>query len=151
MSYSGTYLQYPKLQAVAFSKSYIQAKKIRLCIADFGIGILASLRKVDKFKGLSSHYESIKLAVQEGITSRIGIDAGYGLSHINRFIKVNDGKMYILSGEGKTVWNYTGLKKRKEEKQTMQYPFGGTIIDLEINVDKEGLYFLRSEEADFIF
>ena len=90
------------------------------------------------------------LAVQEWVTSRIGKPAGYGLSHINRFIEVNEGKMHILSGEGKVLWDYTGIRKLKGKKQTMHYPFKGTIINLEINADEEGLYFLE-EERDYIF
>lgn len=131
-------------------QSYKRAKKIRLCIADFGIGILASLRKVHTLRGLNSDYESILLAVQELVTSRIGKPAGYGLSHINRFIEINEGKMHILSGEGKVLWDYTGIRKLKGKKQTMHYPFRGTIINLEINADEEGLYFLE-EERDYIF
>lgn len=130
------------------AQSYPQEKKIRLCIADFGIGILASLRKIPQYGSLNNCYESIKLATQEGVTSRVGKQAGYGLSHINRFIEVNEGKMYILSGDGKAVWNYTGQKKRRKEKQTMQHPLQGTLIELEINADKEGFYFLSSEEDD---
>jgi len=128
------------------AQSYPASKKIRLCIADFGIGILASLRKVPKYNNLRNDYEAIKLAVKEGITSRIGIDAGYGLSHIQRFIKVNQGKMYILSGKGKILWDYTGIKY-KEKKQTMHNVFQGAIIDLEINAGREGLYFLQSDEG----
>lgn len=130
-------------------QSYEGVKKIRLCIADFGIGILASLKKVPEYKELSSHHKSIIMAVKEEVTSRIGKTAGYGLSHIKRFIEVNEGKMYILSGKGKILWDYTGLKKIREKKQTMHYPFEGTIINLEINAEKEGLYFLESEEEYF--
>jgi two-component sensor histidine kinase len=129
------------------AQSYYVSKKIRLCIADFGIGILASLRKVseyNRYNKMKNDYDAIKLAVKEGITSRIEKDAGYGLTHIQRFIKVNQGKMCILSGKGKILWDYTGLKY-KEKKQTMHSAFQGAIIDLEINARREGLYFLKSE------
>lgn len=129
------------------AQSYRRAKSIRLCIADFGIGIREALRKVPQYQYLASDYDSIIKAVQEGVSSRVDKTAGYGLSHINRFIKVNEGRMIVLSGSGKVSWNFTGLKKRSEEKQTMHFPFQGTIINLEINAAKEGLYFLKSEEA----
>ena len=106
-------------------------------------------REKPEYKELSSHHKSIIMAVKEEVTSRIGKTAGYGLSHIKRFIEVNEGKMYILSGKGKILWDYTGLKKIREKKQTMHYPFDGTIINLEINAEKEGLYFLESEEEYF--
>lgn len=130
----------------AQSYTHTRPKRIRLCIADFGIGILASLKTVPEYSGLKDDYEAIKLSVREGVTSRIGKDAGYGLNHIQRFIRVNQGKMYILSGKGKILWDYTGIKA-KEKRQTMHEPFRGSIIELEINASKEGLYFLKSEKG----
>lgn len=126
------------------AQSYNRSKKIRLCIADFGIGILAALKRVPEYEYLRNDYQAIKLAIREGVTSRIGKEAGYGLTHIHRFIKVNRGKMYILSGKGKILWDYTGAKER-EKKQTMHNAFKGAIIELEINAAREGLYFLESE------
>lgn len=131
------------------AQSYHVAKKIRLCISDFGIGILAALRNVPSYSSLGNDYDAIKLSVEEGVTSRIGKTAGYGLTHIQRFIKVNQGKMYMLSGKGKILWDYSGTKFR-EKKQTMHNAFQGTIIELEINAAREGFYFLKSE-SDPIF
>jgi two-component sensor histidine kinase len=128
------------------AQSYYSAKKIRLCIADFGIGILKSLRKSPDYKQLNTDYEAIILAIREGVTSRVGKTAGYGLTHIHRFIKVNEGKMHIISGKGKVLWDNTGTKNRRKE-QTMRIPFMGTIINLEINADREGFYFMKSEEG----
>jgi len=51
-------------------------------------------------------------------------------------------------GNGKILWDYTSSKKLRGIEQTMRFPFEGTIIDLEINTAKEGLYFLKSEEGD---
>jgi hypothetical protein len=126
------------------AQSYRQSKKIRLCIADFGIGILASLRNIPNYSFLQNDYDAIKLSVKEGITSRIGIDAGYGLTHIQRFIRVNKGKMCILSGKGKILWDFTGIKA-KERRPLIREKFQGSIIELEINAAEEGLYFLKSE------
>jgi len=129
------------------AQSYPATKKIRLCIADFGVGILGSLRKINKYNSLDSDNEAIMLAVQEGVTSRTDREGGYGLNHINRFIEVNEGKMHILSGNGKIFWNYSSNKKGKETKQTVLYPFGGTVINLLMNADREGFYFLKSDEG----
>lgn len=128
------------------AQSYQQAKLIRLCIADFGIGILRCLRQNPTYSNLANDEQAIQFAVQEGVTSRTTGSAGYGLTHIQRFIKINGGKMYILSGEGKIVWNYSN--KKKKERQTMQTPFQGTIVYLEINADKEGFYFMQSADGD---
>jgi len=55
--------------------------------------------------------------------------------------------MSILTGDGKAVWNY-GVPKTKLRKQTMHLPFSGTIINLEINVDRESVYFLSNSEDE---
>jgi len=115
---------------------------IRLCVADFGVGIYAKL--APKYSQLQDSYGAIKLAVKEGITTRQS--GGFGLWHIQRFIEVNKGLMSILSGDGKAVWDYGGPRARLR-KQTMPLPFGGTIINLEINVDRESIYFLTDGEG----
>ena len=129
------------------AQSYPRAKNIRLCIADFGIGILASLRKIDQYNDLVSDSDAITLAIQEGVTSRKNRTAGYGLTHIKRFIEVNGGEMHILSGSGKELWNYSKDKELKESK-TVLSPFEGTAIALLINANKEGFYFFKSEEEE---
>ena len=129
------------------AQTYPQKKKIRLCITDFGIGIRKALKKSPDYKHLKSDEESILLAVQEGITSRQKTTAGYGLTHINRFMRVNDGKMHILSGKGKIMWDYSSARKYRGKKQTMHFPFTGTIINLLINADREGLYFMETDDG----
>ncbi len=130
------------------AQSYPQAKKIRLCIADFGIGILRALTQNPSFGGLKDDYLAIIEAVKEGVTSRSTGFAGFGLTHINRFIKVNDGKMYILSGKGKALWDFSRTTKSATKRQTMRAFFQGTVVKLEINADKEGFYFLKSEDGN---
>ncbi len=115
---------------------------IRLCVADFGVGIYAKL--APKYSQLQDSYGAIKLAVKEGVTTRQS--GGFGLWHIQRFIEVNKGQMSILSGDGKAVWDFRGPRARLR-KQTMPLPFGGTIINLEINVDRESIYFLTDGEG----
>ncbi|MDR3555188.1 MAG: hypothetical protein P4L55_10575 [Syntrophobacteraceae bacterium] len=119
---------------------------IRLCVADFGVGLLT---KLGSKYNLKDSYSAIKLAVREGITTRSEQAGGLGLWHIQRFIRVNHGKMCVLSGDGKALWDFKGARSRLR-KQTMHLPFGGTIINLEINVDRESVYFLTGEE-DQIF
>ncbi|MFZ0927280.1 MAG: ATP-binding protein [Syntrophobacteraceae bacterium] len=118
---------------------------IRLCVADFGVGLYAKL--FPKYSdAIQDCYGAIKLATKKGITTRTKQDGGLGLWHIKRLIKVNNGQMSILSGDGKAVWDFRG-SRIKVRKQTMSLPFSGTIINLEINKDKETLYFLIDQEG----
>lgn len=77
---------------------YYPAKRIiRFCITDFGVGILSNLK--EKY-GVTTAIDAIQLSVKEGVTSRPQ-SAGFGLSHIRNFLKVNEGTLTIISGKGK--------------------------------------------------
>ena len=121
-------------------------KKIRLCIADSGIGVFRSLKNSTNYDYISDDYEAIKEATKDGISSRPG-RAGLGLNHIKNFIKVNEGQMCILSGKGKVFWKYDHGKILNQKMPTR---FSGTIVTLIVNIDKEGFYFLSSEK-DYLF
>ena len=121
---------------------YYPAKRtIRLCITDFGVGILSTLRK--KYR-ITSDIDAIKLSVQEGITSRPQ-SAGFGLTNIRNFLKVNEGTLTIISGKEKV-----NFYSNKCERYNMTKGFEGTIVNLKINADKESFYFLTSEE-EYLF
>ncbi len=121
---------------------YYPAKMtIRLCITDFGVGILSNLRK--KY-GISTDIEAIKLSVKEGVTSRPQ-SAGFGLTNIRNFIKVNEGTLTIISGKGKV-----NFYSNKVESYNTTKGFEGTIVNLKINANKESFYFL-TEEEEYLF
>lgn len=113
---------------------------IRLSVTDFGIGILRALRSVKEYSNLRSSHEAITLAVEEGVSSRKGRVAGIGLSHIRRFARVNQGTMTVISGDGKVNFYSKSIDPRP-----MPSEFKGTAIELKINADKEGFYFLTGE------
>ena len=125
------------------AQSYRNKKNIKLCITDFGNGIFKELSRIPKYKEqIKDSYDAIRLAVQEGVTSRPKSSGGFGLSHIMRFLRVNKGQITIISGDGKVRWR---PDKRETENQKMPYQFQGTIVDMKINYDKEGIYLLPSE------
>jgi hypothetical protein len=117
---------------------------IRLSVADFGLGILNSLKKVKRYSMIGTSHEAITLAVEEGVSSRRG-KAGLGLSHIRRFARVNQGTMTVISANGKV-----NFYSKSIEKRPMPSNFNGTVIELRINADKEGFYFLSSEK-EYLF
>jgi anti-sigma regulatory factor (Ser/Thr protein kinase)/anti-anti-sigma regulatory factor len=118
--------------------------RICLCLTDFGKGILRALSSVEKYKNIETSVEAIELAVQEGVTSRVDRVAGLGLTHIQRFLQVNNGEMHILSQEGWVHWNFRtgkGVVKRRK----LRVAFEGTIVNIIARPDGEGFYFLSSE------
>lgn len=93
------------------------------------------------YSNLKTSHEAITLAVEEGVSSRKKKAAGLGLPHIRRFTRVNKARMTVISGDGKVVFYPKDI-----EQKPVPINFPGTTIELAINADKEGLYFLTSEE-----
>lgn len=120
---------------------YPTKRMIRLCITDFGVGILSNLKK--KYK-ITTDIEAIELSVKERVTSRPQ-SAGFGLTHIRNFLKVNEGTFTIISGNGKV-----NFYSNKIENYNMSAGFKGTIVNLEINANKKSFYFLTSEK-EYLF
>ncbi len=121
---------------------YPKERQLRICIADMGKGILESLKTSPKHMHLEDHHKAIRMATEEGITSKAR-EAGLGLHHIKCFLSVNKGQMCIISGQGKVFWDFSrgGVKD-----QSMNHNFSGTILKLVINTSKEYGYCLASEE-----
>lgn len=129
------------------SWNYKQKKQLRLCIADAGIGVPEALKKNPKYALVENDHEAISLSTMEGVSSvKPGI-RGLGLNHIKNFIKVNKGRMAIISGNGKVFWKFD---RGETLNQKMEMSFSGTVLKLLINTDKEGFYFLSSE-SDYLF
>jgi len=118
-----------------------KSQLIRLSVTDLGIGILNSLKKGKQYSRVKGSHEAITRAVEEGVSSRKG-KAGLGLWHIRRFARVNQGTMTVISGDGKV-----NFYSKSSERRPMPSTFGGTAIELRINADKEGFYFLTSAEG----
>jgi len=113
---------------------------IRLSVTDFGIGIFRALTTVKAYSNVKNSHAAITLALEEGVSSRRGKTAGYGLWHIRRFARVNKGTMTVISGDGKVNFYHKSIEPRP-----MPSEFKGTAIELKINADKEGFYFLTGE------
>jgi anti-sigma regulatory factor (Ser/Thr protein kinase)/anti-anti-sigma regulatory factor len=120
---------------------------IHLCIADLGMGIKQSLMKMEQYKTIRTDHEAIKLATEDSVSSREG-KAGLGLMHIKRFIKLNKGRLCIISCRGKVYWKYD---RGHILEQKMQVPFHGTIIKMIINADKEENFYFLANETEYIF
>lgn len=121
---------------------YEAQQLIRICISDVGIGIKKSLSKCYEWIDQYSDCYAIKMAVEENITIRKF--GGMGLSHIRRFVRLNQGRMTIVSGDGKVLYSNGRISSSR-----MNCVFTGTLINLEINADKKARYFLKSTKGVF--
>jgi anti-sigma regulatory factor (Ser/Thr protein kinase) len=81
---------------------HASAGKVVFCIADVGIGVLASLRKNPGFGGLKLHNEAIRLALQDGTSSLRPEEGGGGFGFRDVFNSLVDqwGSLRFRSGQG---------------------------------------------------
>lgn len=112
---------------------------LHFTIVDRGIGFLQSVSKFNNFVQTDS--EAIVWALKHGNStkSRTG---GLGLTLLQKFIKMNGGKMTIISGD------CFYIVEPEEPPQTLQVPFPGSVISLQFNSKDPAIYCLQEEMSD---
>jgi hypothetical protein len=117
-----------------------QKNRLDLTIADAGIGIRDRVRKFTGWDQLSS-CAAIKWALIEGHTTKPGNHpGGLGLKLIKDFIRMNQGKLQIVSRFG-----YHEFFGSRDTVSKLTYDFPGTIVNIEINTQDTNTYCLKSE------
>ena len=71
---------------------------------------------------------------------------GLGLGVIFEFIKLNKGKIHIVSSDG-----YYEFSNGQVITKRLTSPFGGTLINLSFNLNDKHYYWLKEESLDNIF
>lgn len=90
-----------------------------------------------KFENINA-VESIKWALEdENSTTGAG---GLGLSLLMDLIKISQGSIEIISGNG-----YYAIKEAREVSKELEKSFEGTIISIELNTHSGNYYFLKEE------
>ena len=85
--------------------------------------------------------DAIEWAIQSGHTTKTGdVSGGLGLDIIFEFIKLNKGRIQIVSSDGFLEYHNGNIKKKTFEK-----PFFGTIANIEFNLDDKDSYILKEE------
>jgi hypothetical protein len=124
-----------------------QPPRIDFTIVDMGKTIKKNVN--DFLHKNISGIDAIKWALQENNTTKPkenNIPGGLGLKLICDFVRLNNGKIQIVSSDG-----YWQLSRKKEEMNTLTNPFPGTIVNIEFNLDDKSFYYLKSEAEDIIF
>ena len=114
---------------------------IDFAIADLGIGIPQTL--INK-KGLRLNPENaIDWAMEGRNTTKTGsIPGGLGLKLLREFIRLNHGRIQVISDKGYWEQGTDG----NIEKKTLPNPFPGTVVNIEINTADVSTYALSSEQ-----
>ena len=121
-------------------------KRLDITIVDMGKTIKANVNEFlsENLTGA----EAIEWALEYGHTTKTGnISGGLGLDIIQEFIKLNNGKIQIISSEG-----YWEFRRGETKKILFDNFFPGTIANLEFNLDDQSIYQLKEEiSLDDIF
>ncbi|MEK7234605.1 MAG: ATP-binding protein [Elusimicrobiota bacterium] len=97
---------------------------VRICVADSGIGIRASLLNSGKYGKEMTDEEALKKALEEGVTSRPGHTGGLGLKQIVAYVKAHGGSLSMFSGSSRL----NVQRKKKTSTLPMPVAFQGTIV-----------------------
>jgi len=114
--------------------------RLDFTIADLGIGIKGNLNNKIGLKLPAD--DAIHWAMEGNNTTKRGpIPGGLGLKLLREFIRVNNGRLQIVSDLGYWDQHPDG----KVEKAVMPHRFPGTIVNIEINTADQKSYILSSE------
>jgi anti-sigma regulatory factor (Ser/Thr protein kinase) len=115
--------------------------KIEFTIVDRGIGFKQKINR--RFNTNFSAIQAIRWAIEDGNSTKIGIPGGIGLAILKEFIRMNEGKIQIVSDDG-----FYQLMADQETVQQFGSSFPGTIINMQFRTDDNKSYRL-AEEANF--
>jgi signal transduction histidine kinase len=124
-----------------FACGQLFPKKDRLefSIADIGIGMRERIRR--KHNQELAPEQAICWAMSGTNTTKTGsVPGGNGLKLLREFIELNGGKIHIASDRG--YWEFS---EGKVSVCAMEYPFPGTVVNIEINTADAKSYRLASE------
>ncbi|GAB4233129.1 MAG: hypothetical protein Tsb0034_06200 [Ekhidna sp.] len=118
--------------------------RLDITIVDMGTSIKKNVNEYLK-KDLQGA-DAIEWALQYGNTTKTGtISGGLGLDIMFQFIKLNKGKVQIISSDG-----YWEFRKGETLKTNFSNSFPGTIVNIEFNLNDSTSYYLREEIPDDI-
>lgn len=124
---------------------YPSKNKIEFTIVDTGVGFKDIINK--RFGSNLSAVQAITWAVQDKKTTKVGVSGGIGLAVLREFIRLNKGKMQIISYDG-----FFQFDESDQLTSTFDGEFPGTIVNLQFNTDDNNNYSLKSEiDLDDIF
>lgn len=109
---------------------YPYTHRVKITVSDFGVGIPSTIRRQ---YGEMSDSQAIKLAAEEGITSKSQpSNMGAGLNYLLDCISLNRGEVILHSQSGfLRCSSEKGVQTRKAFNRTGRYP--GTLVDISID------------------
>lgn len=118
-------------------------KPLHFTIVDKGVNIKQNVSSYLN-KDIDSA-DAIEWAMIKGNTTKTGVTSGgLGLSVIFEFIKLNRGKIQIISSDG-----FYEFKNGNVAKKKLNSIFDGTIVNIKFKLNDSNHYILKQEIEDF--
>lgn len=119
-------------------------KTLNMTIVDRGRTIPDNVNFYMQSKGkiVMSHEQCIKWAIEPNNTTKADT-GGLGLALITDFIRLNEGILHIVSGNG-----YMEYKQGHLTLISLTEEFPGTIVNMGFNLKDDKKYFMTSEEQN---
>lgn len=116
-------------------------KPLHFTLVDKGINIKEN---VSNFLNVEIEgYDAIDWAMVKGNTTKMNTSGGLGLAVIFEFIKLNRGKIQIVSADG-----YFEYRNDLVTKLKLNSYFNGTIVTIIFNLNDKNYYSLINEKTD---
>jgi hypothetical protein len=125
---------------------YAKRKLLKLCVADFGIGIPDNVRAhLNDPKKTGA--ESMQWAFQRGNSTKKteGIARGLGLDILRDFVKINSGTLEIFSHDGQAIIN----KVQSFTSRSRIFP--GTLVNITFSCDESFYRFVSETSGTQLF
>ena len=120
-----------------------ESKPLHFTIVDKGINIKENVSRFLERDIPAA--EAISWAMIKGNTTKTGdTSGGLGLSVIFEFIKLNKGKIQVISSDGFYEFN-----RGATETQKLKNAFDGTIVNIRFNLNDTNFYSLTEEKGNF--
>lgn len=116
-------------------------KPLHFTLVDKGVNIKENVSNFLKKDIVSS--DAIEWAMVKGNTTKIDTSGGLGLAVIFEFIKLNRGKIQIISADG-----YFEYRNDLVSKLNLNSYFNGTIVTIIFNLNDKNYYSLVNEKRD---
>lgn len=118
------------LGGFAVAQGWRRRPEIELAIVDLGVGIRRSLAKNAAYADIKDDVTAIRTSIQPLVTSRPGINRGFGLAFTCGLLRGNGGQLMVRSGDAAV---YTGAT---EAEATFGTSFPGTVVALTARSDR---------------
>jgi signal transduction histidine kinase len=129
-----------ELGVFACGQHYPQRNRLDFSIADLGIGIADRIWRSLELQ--LSDQDAVKWAMEGGTTRTGGRPGGLGLKLIREFIRLNKGRIIVISSTG--WWRQ---KANEVDHDKLSHRFPGTVVTIEIDTSDQASYGLSSEPS----